>query len=249
MTARPLHPVAIVTGAARNIGRAIALALAGEGARVMVSAQKDLAGAEETASLIKKAGGQAAVELADVADEAAVARLVSAAAERLGPPSILVNNAALRRGQPFLETSLADWRKVISINLEGAFLCARSALPYMIEAGWGRIISIGGRSGHSGASERAHVVASKSALVGLTKAIAVEFGAKGVTANLVVPGDIDTVRGASAGPLAAHASHGNLVGRLGKPEEIAGLVAYLCRDEAAYVTGQTLHCNGGGYLP
>jgi 3-oxoacyl-[acyl-carrier protein] reductase len=242
--------VAIVTGAARNIGRQIALALAREGAAVLVNARRDGAGAEETAALIERQGGRALVHLADVTDETAVAGLVEAASKRLGPPTILVNNAALRKQRPFTEMTLAEWREVMEINLDAAFLCARACVPHMLAAGRGRIVNIGGKSAHGGASERAHVVASKAALVGLTKALATEFGKSGITVNCVVPGDVDTVRGASAGPLAQHAGGGgNLIGRDGHPEEVAAMVAMLCRPESAYTTGQTIHVNGGGYLP
>lgn len=245
-----VRKVAIVTGAARNIGRQIALALAGEGAAVLVNARSDRSGAEETAKLVEQRGGTALVHLADVTDEAAVAGLVEAAASRLGPPTILVNNAALRRQRPFTELSLDEWREVMAVNLEAAFLCCRACIPHMLAAGRGRIVNIGGKSAHGGASLRAHVLASKAALVGLTKALAAEFGKDGITVNCVVPGDVDTVRGASAGPAAHHAGGGgNLVGRDGRPEEIASMVAMLCRPEAAYTTGQTIHVNGGGYLP
>jgi len=242
--------VAIVTGAARNIGRQIALALARDGAAVVVNARGDHAGAEETAHLIGQGGGQALVHLANVADETAVAGLVADTASRFGPPTILVNNAALRRQRPFTELALEEWREVMAVNLEAAFLCARACIPHMLAAGRGRIVNIGGKSAHGGASQRAHVVASKAGLVGLTKALATEFGKSGITANCLVPGDVGTLRGASAGPAAQHAGGGsNLIGRDGRPEEIAAMVAMLCRPEAAYTTGQTIHVNGGGYLP
>ncbi len=242
------NAVAIVTGAARNIGREIALALARGGAAVLVNAKSNRAEADATADMIQDAGGRALVHLADVTDEAAVAAMVDAAAEQLGPPTILVNNAALRNRRALPEMTLTDWREVLSINLDGAFICARACLPHMLAAGRGRIVSIGGKTGHAGAAERAHVVASKAGLVGFTKALAVEFGAKGITANCVVPGDIETERGASAGPHALH-SGGNLVGHRGAPSDIAAMVAHLCSPAGAYITGQAIHVNGGGYLP
>jgi 3-oxoacyl-[acyl-carrier protein] reductase len=242
--------VAIVTGAAGNIGRQIAKALAQDGVAVVVNARNDRAGAEETASQIERAGGKALVHIADVTEESAVEAMVSAAATRFGGPTILVNNAALRRRRPFAEMTLAEWREVLAVNLEGAFLCARACVPHMIGAGRGRIVNIGGQSGHAGAAERAHVVASKAGLVGLTKALATEYGALGITINCVVPGDIDTRRGAAAGPPVVHPGGGvNLLGRRGRPEEVAAVVATLCRPECGYVTGQTIHVNGGGYLP
>lgn len=248
MTDSLAGPVAIVTGAARNIGREIAVALARGGAAVLVHARSSRAEADETARLIQDSGGRALVHLADVTDEAAVAAMVAAAAEHLGRPTILVNNAALRTRRALSEMTLAEWRGVLAINLDAAFLCARACLPHMLAAGHGRIVNIGGKTGHSGAAERAHVVASKAGLVGLTKALAVEFGGRGITANCVVPGDIETERGASAGPHALH-SGGNLVGRRGAPSDIAAMVAHLCGPAGAYVTGQAIHVNGGGYLP
>ncbi len=248
MTDTSNEAVAIVTGAARNIGREIALALARGGAAVLVNAKSDRDGADTTARLIEDAGGRALVHLADVTDEAAVAELVDTAARHLGPPTILVNNAALRNQRPLAEMTLAQWREVMAINLDGAFLCARACLPHMLAAGHGRIVNIGGKTGHAGAAERAHVIASKAGLVGLTKALAAEFGAKGITANCVVPGDIETERGASAGPHAVK-SGGNLVGHRGAPGDIAAMVAHLCGPGGAYVTGQAIHVNGGGYLP
>ena len=246
----PAPGLAIVTGAARNIGRAIALALAHDGAPVVLVAKNNRAGLEETANLVEEAGGEALPHLADLTDEAAVAGMVAAAVDWKGPPSALVNNAALRKIQPFCEMTLSDWREVMAVNLEAAFLCARACLPHMVAAGGGRIVNMGGKSGHAGAAERAHVIASKAALVGLTKALAVEFGDRGVSVNCVVPGEIDTVRGASAGAIPAHpGGHATLIGRRGRPEEVARIVASLCHPDGGYVTGQTVHVNGGGYLP
>lgn len=250
MTAAPSGVTAIVTGAARNIGRQIAIALARDGASVLVTSRADRDAAEETGELVEAAGGRALVHLADLTDETQVAGMVEAAVSHLGPPTILVNNAALRKRQAMCDMTLAQWREVLAANLDAAFLCARACLPHMLTAGAGRIVNIGGKSAHNGAAERAHVVASKAALVGLTKAMAVEFGARGIAVNCVVPGDIDTERGAAAGPRGAHpAGRVNLVGRLGRPEEVAAIVAMLCGARGAYVTGQTIHVNGGGYLP
>ena len=200
MTGRTPPRLAIVTGAARNIGRAIALALTRDGAAVLLVAKSDRAGIEETAKLIEEAGGAALPHLADLTEEAAVAGMVAAALAWNGPPTALVNNAALRKKQAFCDMTLSDWREVMAINMEAAFLCTRACLPHMIAASGGRIVNIGGKSGHAGAAERAHVIASKAGLVGLTKALAVEFGDRGVTVNCVVPGEIETERGASAGP-------------------------------------------------
>ena len=249
MTGTAEHRVAIVTGAGRNIGRAIALALARLGFPVVVHTGSDKGAAEETARLVAAERVGADVVVGDLTDPDTAAALV-AAARRLGTPAVLVNNAALRRQVAFDEMDLEEWRAVLSINLDAAFLCSRAVISDMLASGWGRIINMGGMSGHRGAVGRAHVVASKAAVVGLSKALAIEFAGRGVTANCVVPGEIDTVRGASAGARPGH--HGAAlppVGRLGQPEEVAAVIAMLCGPESDYLTGQTFHVNGGSYLP
>lgn len=239
--------VAVVTGASRNIGRAIALSLAGEGAAIVVNAVTSAADAKAVAGEITGAGGRAIHHLADVRDESAVNAMMDAAVEAFGRIDILVNNAAVRRHHPIAELSFAEWREITGIILDGAFLCAKACLPHMRAAGGGAIVNIGGVSAHIGAPERAHVMAAKAGLVGLTKALAVELAGDGITANCVVPGTIDTVRGGSAGQQ-ANFSHASLVERLGKPEEIAAMVRHLCLPEGGYITGQTIHVSGGRYL-
>jgi 3-oxoacyl-[acyl-carrier protein] reductase len=241
--------VAIVTGGARNIGRAICHALAAAGATVVVNTRADTEGMNEVVNGIANAGGKALGFQADVTREAEVTAMVQATRDAFGAVDILVHNAGLRRRRAFTELSLDEWHQVLGVNLDGAFLCARACVGPMLAAGGGRIIALGGVSGHAGAAERAHVVASKAGLVGLIKALAVEFGDRGITANLVVPATIDTVRGAAAGTAPVLPGGASLVGRLGQPEEIAAAVLYLCLPEAGYVTGQTLHVNGGRYLP
>jgi 3-oxoacyl-[acyl-carrier protein] reductase len=242
--------VAIVTGAARNIGRAIAVALAQAGAAVAVNARSDRAGAEETAGLVTAGGGRALVHLADVTDERAVQGLIDAAVAAYGRLDILVNNAAVRRTQALETMTLDQWREITGVTLDGAFLCARAAIPHMLNVGGGTIVNIGGRTGHTGAALRAHVVAAKAGLVGLTKALAIEYAARAITANCVVPGTIETARGASAGGPGRHPG-GELppIPRRGRPEEVAALVRHLCLPDARYITGQTLHVSGGAYLP
>ncbi len=239
--------VAVVTGASRNIGRAIALILAGEGAAIVVNAVTNAADAKAVAGEITAAGGRAIHHLADVRDESAVNAMAAAAVEAFGRIDILVNNAAVRRHHPIAELSFAEWREITGIILDGAFLCAKACLPHMRAAGGGAIVNIGGVSAHIGAPDRAHVMAAKAGLVGLTKALAVELAGDGITANCVVPGTIDTVRGGSAGQQ-ANFSHASLVERLGKPEEIAAMVRHLCLPEGGYITGQTIHVSGGRYL-
>jgi 3-oxoacyl-[acyl-carrier protein] reductase len=242
--------VAIVTGGARNIGRAIARSLASGGATVMVNAKSSRQQAEETAAMIEQAGGKAAVHIADVTDPQAVAELVAATVKRFGRLDALVNNAAVRMETPFAEIKLEDWRKVISIVLDGAFICTQASVPHMAKAGGGTVINIGGLTGHRGASGRAHVIAAKSGLAGMTKALALDLAPQHITVNCVVPGTIDTQRGLPGVPeRPAHRAAPPPIGRRGEAEEVAAMVRMLCGPDARYITGQAIHVNGGGYMP
>ena len=241
---------AIVTGSSRNIGRAIAQALAADGASVVVNARADEEGADAVVAEIEAAGGKAIKHMADVTIEADVDGLAKAAIDAFGGINILVNNAAVRRQQSIETMSLAEWRDVIAVILDAAFLCARACLPHMVAAGGGAIVNIGGISAHFGAVDRPHVVAAKAGVIGLTKSIAVDYASRNIRANCVVPGTMDTARGENAQPVAPHpGGHQALIDRLGTPDELAAAVRYLCGPEAGYVTGQTLHVNGGRYLP
>ena len=244
--------VAIVTGAARNIGRAIALAFAEGGAAVTVNTRTSIAEAEAVAAEIEAAGGQALVCAADVTDPEAVEGMVAATVARFGRADILVNNAAVRREAPFLDIGFEEWREILAIILDGAFLCAKACVPHMIEQGGGTIINIGGLTGHAGAKKRVHVITAKAGVAGMTKALAHDLAEHGITANCVVPGMIDTVRGTPSAVdiVPAHRkTRAPLVGRLGRPEEVAAMVRHLCGPQSRYVTGQTIHVNGGIYLP
>jgi 3-oxoacyl-[acyl-carrier protein] reductase len=240
---------AIVTGGARNIGRAIALALAAGGAAVLVNARSSRDEAEETAAMIRSSGGKALVHLADVTDERAVSAMAQAAAREFGRLDILVNNAAIRAETPFAEIKHEEWRRVLAVVLDGAFLCAQSCLPHMIRAGGGSVVNIGGMTAHKGASGRPHVVAAKAGLAGLTRALALDLAPHGVTVNCVVPGLIDTVRGLPGAPeRPAHRQQIPPIGRRGAPDEVAAAVRFLCGPGARYITGQSLHANGGAYM-
>ena len=247
---RPLDgKVAIVTGAARNIGRAIAIALAEDGcAGVVINGRSARSEAEKVAAEVEAVGARALVYIGDVSKEDVVKRMIAAAVRKFRRIDIVVNNASVRPSCAVADMSFADWRKVMSINLDGPFLCAKYSLPHIAKNQDGRIINIGGASGHLGAKNRAHVVTSKAALVGLSKALAHEYGDKGVTVNVVSPGRIETVRPTSAG-VQPTLEHGPLVGRRGVPNDIAGMVRFLCRPDSGFITGQTLHVNGGIYLP
>jgi len=241
--------VALVTGAARNIGRAIALELARAGAAVLVHARSSRAEAAETVSLVHAAGGRAALLVADVAEPAAVAAMVVAGAKEFGRLDLLVNNAAVRAETPFATMPYAEWRQVLGSILDGSFLCAQACLPHLARSGAGSIVNIGGLTAHRGAAGRAHVVAAKLGVVGLTRALALELAPQAITVNCVVPGTIDTVRGLPGAPERPAPRQGlPPVGRRGTPEEVAAAVRFLCGPGARYITGETLHVNGGGYM-
>ncbi|HTS92913.1 MAG TPA: SDR family oxidoreductase [Stellaceae bacterium] len=239
--------VALVTGAARNIGRAIALAFAEAGAAVVINTRASRAEAEAVAHEIEERQGRALVALADVTDEAAVDRMIEGTLAKFGRLDVLVNNAAVRRERPIESMDLQEFRSVVALILEGAFITSRAALAALKRSDGAAIINIGGMTGHSGAAERAHVVAGKAGLVGLTKALAHELAPAGITVNCVVPGLIDTVR--TGGIPMVHRRSPPLVGRLGRPEEIAAMVRHLAGPAGRFVTGQTIHVNGGAYMP
>ena len=240
--------VALVTGSARNIGRAIALGLAEDGAAVVVNARSSRAEIEAVAEEIRSAGGRAVSVLADVTDPSDVKRLFAEASAAFGAVDVLVNNAAVRREAPLSAITFEDWRTVIASILDASFLCAQAAAAAMPDGG--RIINLGGLSAHAGASDRTHVVAAKAGLVGLTKGLAVELAPRGITVNLVAPGRIATDRRASGlGEPKHHRTHASPLGIEGSPEDVAAVVRLLAGPSGRYVTGQTVHVNGGIYMP
>jgi 3-oxoacyl-[acyl-carrier protein] reductase len=239
--------VAIVTGAGRNIGRAIARQLAAAGASVAVNARSNQAEADAVVREIEAAGGKAMAVLADVGDAAAVESMAQAALKRFGRIDILVNNAALRREKPIDQMSYADWREVMNATLDSAFHGVKACLPAMKKNG-GTIINIGGLSAHIGSKGRAHVMTAKAALVGFSRALAHDLAADRITANCVVPGAIDTTRPGSSPNPAHHLTHGTITGERGKPDDVAAMVRFLCGPGGRYVTGQTIHVSGGAFL-
>ena len=240
--------VAVVTGAGRNIGRAIALHLARAGAAVVVNARSNQAEADAVAAEIAAAGGKAIAVLADVADPAAVEAMAQAALKAFGRIDILVNNASLRREKSIEEMSYAEWREIMDATLNSAFHGVHACLPAMKKAGGGTIINIGGMSAHIGAKGRAHVMTAKAGLVGFTRALAHDLGAHHITANCVVPGAIHTTRPRTSLNPAHHLTHGTITGEPGKPDDVAAMVCLLAGPGGRNVTGQTIHVNGGAFL-
>jgi 3-oxoacyl-[acyl-carrier protein] reductase len=240
--------VAIVTGAGRNIGRAIALSLAEAGAWIVVNARSNRGEADAVAREIAEKGGKAMVHIGDVADAAAVQAMADATLKQLGRLDILVNNAALRREKPFAEMSYAEWREIMDVTLDGAFHCVKACLPALRKSGAGTIVNIGGLSAHTGAKDRAHVVTAKAGIIGFTRALAHDLASDGITVNCVVPGLIGTPRPKDKPEPAHHAVHQTITGGRGRPEDVASAVRFLCGPGARYITGQAIHSNGGAYL-
>ena len=240
--------VAIVTGAAKNIGRATCIELAKLNFNILIHANTDTTGANKTLSQVKEFGVDAEVIIGDLTKESFAKDLISKSLN-LGNLSVLVNNASQRNFIKFEDMSLDDWRHVMKINLDAVFLTCKYAIPKMKENDWGRIVNLGGLSAHIGAIGRAHVVTSKSAMIGFTRALATEYAGTGITANCVVPGLIDTIRGASAGSGLVHPTHSDPpIGRKGLPIEVAKMISNLCNENSDFVTGQTIHVNGGSYF-
>ncbi len=241
--------VALVTGSAKNIGRAINLALSDAGAKVVINALNSMDEAHVLAEEILSSGGEAMVHAADIRDSDAVAGMMKAVAERFGGLNILVNNASLRQLQPLESMTLERWREIYAVTVEGAMLCAVAALPYLRKCGNGTVINISGIASQVGVKDRLHAASANAALEGMARSLAHELAPYAVTVNAISPGFIDTVRGAAAGKAPASiAATGNLLQRKGKPEEIAAMVRALCGPAGRYVTGQTICVNGGMYL-
>jgi 3-oxoacyl-[acyl-carrier protein] reductase len=240
--------VAIVTGAGRNIGRAIALALADGGASIVVNARSNRAEADAVVREIESSGGTALAYLGDVADATAVQAMADAAVRQFGRIDILVNNAALRREKPFAEMSYAEWRAILDVTLDGAFHCTKACLPALRKSEAGTIVNIGGLSAHTGAKNRAHVVTAKAGIIGFTRALAHDLADDGITVNCVVPGLIGTPRPKDRPEPAHHLTHQTIKGERGTPEDVAAAVRFLCSPGARYITGQAIHANGGAYL-
>jgi 3-oxoacyl-[acyl-carrier protein] reductase len=240
--------VAIVTGSGRNIGRAIALSLAASGACVVVNARGNKAEADAVVGEIEKIGGKAIAILGDVAEPATAEKLAAAAVRQFGRIDFLINNAAIRAEKPIDALSYEDWRRILGVILDGAFHNVKAAMPHLKKSGAGAIVNLGGLSAHTGSKDRAHVMTAKAGIVGFTRALAADLAADNVTVNCVVPGLISTKRSATAPEPQHHSVHRTLTGQRGTPEDIAAMVRFLCGPGARYITGQTIHVNGGAYL-
>jgi 2-hydroxycyclohexanecarboxyl-CoA dehydrogenase len=244
--------VAVVTGAASGMGLGIARHLSAAGRRV---ALLDLDGDAVTAAAadLGREGASARGAQVDVSDRGAVDEAIARVRTELGPVEILVTSAGLDEFRPFTEITIDAWERILAVNLTGTFHCIQAVIPDMLAAGWGRIVTISSSSAQSGTARMAHYVASKAGVIGLTKALAIEYAPNGITVNTIPPGFIDT-------PMARRAeARGDLpsidavaartpVRRAGTPDDIAAACTFLCSDEAGYITGQALNVNGGWYL-
>ena len=248
MTKELAGKVAIVTGAGRNIGRAIALTLAEGGASIVVNARSNHAEAEAVAREIEASGGKALVQIGDVADASAVQAMADLAVRQFGRIDCLVNNAALRREKAFAEMDYREWRAILDVTLDGTFHCVKACLPALCKSGAGTIVNIGGLSAHTGAKDRAHVVTAKAGIVGFTRALAHDLADDGITVNCVVPGLIGTPRPKDKPEPAPHLTHQTITGERGRPDDVAAMVRFLCGPGARYINGQAIHANGGAYL-
>jgi len=233
--------VALVTGAGRNIGRAIALSLAAGGAKVAVHTRANLDQARAVADEIKAMGSDAEAFTAELVDPAQINAMAAAVEKRFGRIDMLVLNAAIREHVPFDEITYEDWRRVLGTDLDSCFVAVKACLPALKKAGGGVIITFAGVTALLGLADRAHVAAAKHGIVGLTKALAQDFAEFNIRVNCVSPGQIDTSRATGS----SRASRDIPLGRKGTPFEIAGMVRSLCGPAGAYITGQTIHINGG----
>lgn len=238
--------VALVTGGSRGLGRAMAVRLAESGHRLVVNYAHNADAAEKVVAEIEEKGGEAISVQADVSAADEVDALFAEVVERLGPVTVLVNNAGITRDELVLRMSSADFDEVIATNLKSTFLCTKTALRGMLRAKWGRVISIASVAGLVGNAGQANYAASKAGMIGFCKSVAKEVGSRGITVNVVAPGFVATDLTADLTEEALEKMRERIaLGRFGSPEEIANMVAFLASDEAAYMTGQVISVDGG----
>jgi 3-oxoacyl-[acyl-carrier protein] reductase len=241
--------VALVTGSSRGIGQAIAIALAETGAFVFINYLKDAKGAERTLRTIRDSGGDGEVRQFDIADFQGTRKAIEEMIDAKGPIGILVNNASQSINSLFVRTKEEDWDTIIDINLKGTFNCCRAVVKHMMKQRWGKIINISSVVGEMGNAGQASYSASKSGVIGLTKSLAKELGARNICVNAIAPGFITTDMTASIPEEVRNRFIEDIpLGRLGIPEDVAGVVVFLTSPDADYITGQVIHVNGGGYM-
>jgi NAD(P)-dependent dehydrogenase (short-subunit alcohol dehydrogenase family) len=238
--------VAVITGAGRSIGRAMAIELANGGCNVVVNVRSNRAEGEEVVKAVEKAGARGMVGVADVIDAKAVDAMVDAALQKFGRIDYLVNNAALRQEKSIEEMTYEDWRYIISIILDGAFHCVKACLPAIKKSDAGSILNIGGLTGAMGAPDRAHVVTAKAGIAGFTRALAMELAPHKITVNTLVPAML--ARPDKPYEIPAHPVYKPSLGRAGWPDDFAPLTRVLLGPGGRYITGQIINVNGGTYF-
>ena len=238
--------VALVTGASRGIGRACAIRLAKNGFDVVINYLRNQKKAKGTLSEVEKTGQRGLVVGADVSKESDVQKMFAIADVELGPPLVLVNNAGVYPRKAFDELTDEDWKHVIGTNLDSMYYCCKYAVPQMKKAHWGRIVNISSMLGFSGSTQGVHYGATKAGVIGFTKSLALEVARHGIRVNAVAPGATDTAILKGYTKEQKKEKFGGIpAGRLGRPEDIAGAVSFLCSEDADYIVGETIHVNGG----